>query len=81
LSHGSKDGGKIIEYKDRLICIKVRSNNYKYHIFSQTPSLKGSRIFINEDLIQEDQAKLRKKVQKIKEDKKEGKHAIISKKK
>jgi hypothetical protein len=36
-------------------------------------SLKGSGIFINEDLILEDQGKLRKEVQKVKEDRKEGK--------
>jgi hypothetical protein len=40
-------------------------------------SLKGSGIFINEDLILEDQAELRKGVQKGKEIKKEGKWAII----
>ena len=34
-------------------------------------------IFINEDLIPEDQAELRKEVQKVKEARKEGKWAII----
>jgi hypothetical protein len=34
-------------------------------------------IFINEDLISKDQAKLRKEVQKVKEAMKEGKWAII----
>ena len=35
------------------------------------------KIFINEDLIPEDQAELRKEVQKVKEARKEGKWAII----
>jgi hypothetical protein len=43
--------GKIIEHKDRLIHVKVSSNDHKYGILSKTLSLKGSRIFINEDLI------------------------------
>ena len=34
-------------------------------------------IFINEDLIPEDQAELRKEVQKVKEARKEGKRVII----
>ena len=40
-------------------------------------SLKGSGIFINKDLILEYWAELRKEVQKVKEDKKEGKWEII----
>ena len=36
-----------------------------------------SAIFINEDLIPEDHAELRKEVQKVKEARKEGKWAII----
>ena len=40
-------------------------------------SLKGTGIFINEDLVSEDQAELRKEVQKVKESSKEGKWAII----
>jgi hypothetical protein len=55
----------------------VSSNAHKYDILSKTLSLKGSGIFINEDLIPEDQAKLRKEVQKVKEARKEGKWAII----
>jgi hypothetical protein len=43
--------GKIIEHKDRLIHVKVSSNDHKYGILSKSPSLKGSGIFINEDLI------------------------------
>ena len=35
------------------------------------------RIFINENLIPEDQTELRKEVQKVKESRKEGKCAII----
>jgi hypothetical protein len=35
--------GKIIEHKDRLIRVKVSSNDHKYDILSKTPSLKGSR--------------------------------------
>jgi hypothetical protein len=40
-------------------------------------SLIGSGIFINEDIILEDQDELRKEVQKVKEARKEGKWAII----
>jgi hypothetical protein len=58
--------GKIIEHKDRLIYVKVSCNDHKYDILSKYPSLKGSRIFINEYLIPEYQAKLRKEVQKVK---------------
>jgi hypothetical protein len=53
----AKRVGKIIEHKDRLIKVMVSSNTHKYDILSKTPSLKGSGIFINEDLIPEDQAK------------------------
>jgi hypothetical protein len=69
--------GKINDHKDRLICVKVSCNEHKFSILSKFLSLKGSGIFINEDLIHEDQAKLRKEVQKVKEDRKEGKWAII----
>jgi hypothetical protein len=69
--------GKIIDHKDRLIRVKVRCNDHKYNILSKSLSLKGSRIFINEDLIPEDQVELRKEVQKVKEARKEGKWAII----
>jgi hypothetical protein len=48
--------GKIIDHKDRLIRVKVSCNDHKYSILSKSPSLKGSKIFINEDLIPEDQA-------------------------
>jgi len=57
--------GKLIENKGRLIQIKVSSIDHKYDILSKTSSLKGTRIFINEDLILEDQAELRKEVQKV----------------
>jgi len=60
-----------------LIYVKVCCNDHKYNILSKSSSLKGSGIFINEDLILEDQAELRKGVQKGKEIKKEGKWAII----
>jgi hypothetical protein len=40
-------------------------------------SLKGPRIFINEDLILKYQVELRKDVQKVKEARKEGKWEII----
>jgi hypothetical protein len=43
--------GKIIDHKDRLIYVKVNCNDHKYSIFSKSSSLKGSRIFIHEDLI------------------------------
>jgi len=59
--------GKIIEHKDRLIFVKVNSNDRKYGTLSISSSLNGSCIFINKDLILEDQAKLRKQVQKVKE--------------
>ena len=51
--------------------------DHKYSIFSKFLSLKGSGIFINEDLIPEDQAELRKEVQKVKEARKEGNWEII----
>jgi hypothetical protein len=63
--------GKIIEQKDRLICVKVNFDDHKYDILSKYPRLKGMGIFINEDLILENQDKLRKEVQKVKEAKKE----------
>jgi hypothetical protein len=69
--------GKVIDHKDRLIRVKVSCNDHKYSIFSKSLSLKGSGIFINEDLIPEDQAELRKKVQKVKQARKEGKLTII----
>ena len=43
--------GKIIDHKDRLIHVKVSCNDHKYSILSKSSSLKGSRIFINEYLI------------------------------
>ena len=52
--------GKLTENKGRLIRIEVSSTDHKYDILSKTSSLKGTRIFINEDLILEDQAELRK---------------------
>jgi len=69
--------GKLTKNKGRLIRIKVIFTDHKYDILSKTSSLKGTRIFINEDLIPEDQAELRKDVQKVKETRKEGKWAII----
>ena len=69
--------GKLTENKGRLIRRKVSSTNNKYDMLSKTSSLKGTRIFINEDLIPEDQAELRKGVQKVREARKEGKWAII----
>ena len=64
-----------------MIWIKVSYVDHKYVILSQTSILKGTRIFINEDLIPEDQAELRKEVQKVKEARKEGKWAIIGNRK
>jgi hypothetical protein len=69
--------GKIIEHNDRLIHAKVICNDHKYSILSKSSGLKGSRIFINGDLIPEDQTELRKEVQKVEEVKKEEKWAII----
>jgi hypothetical protein len=69
--------GKTIENKDRLFQLKVISNDHKYIILKKTPSLKWSIIFINEDLILEDQVELRKEFQKVKESRKEGKWEII----
>jgi hypothetical protein len=72
---------KIIENKDRWIRVMVGYNSHKYDILSETSSLKGSETFINEYLILEDQAKLRKEVQKVKEARNEGKWAIIKNRK
>ena len=69
--------GKLTESKGRLIRIKVNSTDHKYDILSKTSSLKGTRIFLNENLIPEDQATLRKDVQKVKEARKEGKWILI----
>ena len=69
--------GKLTANKERMIRIKVSSTNHLYDILSKTSSLKGMGIFINEDLIPEDQVELRKEVQKVKETRKEGKWAII----
>ena len=33
--------GKIIDHKDRLICVKVSCNDHKYSILSKSLSLKG----------------------------------------
>ena len=33
---------KIIDHKDRLICVKVSCNDHKYDILNKSPSLKGS---------------------------------------
>ena len=55
----------------------MRYTDHKYAILSKTTSLKGTRIFINEDLIPEDQVELRKEVQKVKEARKGGKWALI----
>jgi len=69
--------GKLTKNKGRLIRIKVSSTDHKHDILSKTSSLKGTGIFINEDLIPKDQAELRKEVQKVKEARKEGKWVII----
>ena len=53
-------------HKDSLICIKVSFNDHKYGILNKTLSLKGARIFINDDLILEDQVESRKEVQQVK---------------
>lgn len=58
--------GKLLEHKHRLICVKVSCNDHKLDILSKSPSLKASRIFRNEDLIPEDEAELRKEIQKVK---------------
>jgi hypothetical protein len=73
--------GKIIHHKYRFIYVKVSCNDHKYSILNKSPSLKGSGIFINEDPIPEDQAEIRKEVQKVKEVRKEGKWEIIRNKK
>ena len=73
--------GKLTKNKGRLIQIKVSSTEHKHDILSKTSSLKGTTIFINEYLIPEDQAELRKEVQKVKEARKEGKRAIIKNRK
>jgi hypothetical protein len=75
---------KVREYSSNMIITtfthsrtKLSCNDHKYSILSKSLSLKGSGIFINENLIPEDQAELRKEVQKVKEARKEGKWAII----
>jgi hypothetical protein len=60
-----------------LIHVKVSCNDHKYRILSKSSSLKGLPIFINKDLIPEDQAALRKEVQRVKEVGKKGKWEII----
>ena len=69
--------GKLTENKEKLIQIKVSSIDHRYDILSKTSSIKGTGIFINEYLILEDQAELRKQDQKVKEVRKEGKWVII----
>jgi hypothetical protein len=64
-----------------LICFKLSCNDHKYSILTKSLILKGSRIFIIEDIIPEDQDELRKEVQKVKEARKEGKWEIIKKQK
>jgi len=73
--------GKLTENKGRLIRIKVSSTDHKYDIVSKTSRLKGTGIFINEDLILEDQAESRMEVQKVKEARKEGEWTIIKNRK
>jgi hypothetical protein len=60
-----------------LICVKLSCNDHKYNILSKSLSLKGLGIFINENLISENQVELKKEVRKVKEVRKEGKWAII----
>jgi len=55
----------------------VSCNDHKLDILRKSPSLKGTRIFINEDLILEDQVELRKEVQNFKEARNEGEWEII----
>ena len=57
--------------------VNVISTEQKYNILSNTSSLKGSGIFINEDLIPKDHAELRNEVQKVKEVRKGEKWALI----
>jgi hypothetical protein len=59
--------GKIIDHKNRLISVKVSCNDHNYIQLSKYLSLKGLGIFINEDLIPEDQDESRKEVQKVKQ--------------
>ena len=54
--------GKLIENKERRIRVKVSSTEQKYNILCNTSSLKGSRIFVNEGLILDDEAELRNEV-------------------
>ena len=57
--------GKIIDHKDRFISVKVSCNDHKYNILTKSLSLKGSEIFINEDLIPEDKGKRSQKRRKM----------------
>jgi len=72
LSYRSNKGRKIFEHKNKIICVKVSCNHNKLDILRKSSSLKGMWIFINEDLILEDQVELKKEVQKFKEARKEG---------
>ena len=61
-----------------MIWFKVIFIEHKYGILNKTSSLEGLEIFINEDIdIPEDQAKLWKEVQKVREVRNEGKWALI----
>ena len=50
-----------------MIHVKIKSIKHKVSIFKITLSWKDIRIFLNEDHIRLDQAKLRKKIEKVKE--------------
>ena len=69
--------GKILENKHTLSLVKVSCADHKLDVLTKSPSLERSRIFINEDLISEDKHELRKEVQKVKEERKEGKWEIV----
>ena len=73
--------GKILEHKHRLIHVKVNCHEHKLDILRKSPSLKGTRIFIKEDLIPKEEAQLRKEVQRVKDERKVGKWEIIRNKK
>jgi hypothetical protein len=51
----------LIKEKRAGNCVKLSCTEHKYNIFSKSLSLKGSRIFINENLIPKEQVELSSK--------------------
>ena len=49
---------KIVEHKDRLIHVHVSCSDHKFSILHKYPSAKGTRIFINKEIILVDEVEL-----------------------